>query len=109
MKRVYSAADPVLVGYLKSVLEEHRIACFVKNEFLRGAAGELPVNECWPELWVLEEREEWLAGQLIAEALAPAAGTDWACPECGEICEGAFGLCWRCGALRTSPECPPAS
>ena len=65
MKRIYVAADPLFVGFLRSKLEEHGIACFVKNHFLSGAMGEIPPVECWPELWILDDADERCALALI--------------------------------------------
>jgi hypothetical protein len=42
MQRLYSSSDPLLIGHLKTVLEQHHIGCFTKNAYLLGAAGELP-------------------------------------------------------------------
>jgi len=96
--RVYVAADRVLVGFLKGVLEDQGIACLVRNEYLGGGIGELPPQECWPELYVLEQRDAEAARQLIAAALprAPATGARWRCPACGEWLEPQFESCWRC-------------
>ena len=58
MKRVYSSDDFLMVGALRSdrqVLEDHHVACVIKNEHLIGGAGELPPTECWPELWIAED------------------------------------------------------
>ncbi|MEQ8230389.1 MAG: DUF2007 domain-containing protein [Gammaproteobacteria bacterium] len=101
MKRVYSSADAVHCGWLTSVLEAAGIPCLLRNAYLGGAAGELPVNECWPEIWVLEDGDVARAERLIHEAAAaPAADREWRCPDCGETLGGAFGQCWRCGAER---------
>ena len=100
MKRVFSSCDPLLAGYLRSVLEEHGIGCLVKNEYLLGGAGELPPTECWPELWVVEDRDEARARALLEEARSGDAGKGeaWPCPDCGEWIGPEFGACWRCAA-----------
>ena len=102
MKRIHVADDPILVGYLKSVLEAADIPCIVRNEMLIGASGELPPNECWPELWVLDERDAGAAGAIVAKALEPPppGESDWICAHCGEDSEAQFQVCWSCGSLR---------
>jgi len=102
MERIHVADDPMFVGYLKSLLEASGIRCTIRNELLIGASGELPANECWPELWVLDPADAAAARALVKKVLeAPAAdATEWRCPHCQEICEPQFGACWRCGALR---------
>ncbi|MEQ8663562.1 MAG: DUF2007 domain-containing protein [Gammaproteobacteria bacterium] len=104
MKRVYSSADAIHCGWLKSVLDAAGIACLLRNAYLGGAAGELPLNECWPEIWVLEDADSVRAARLIRAAETPAAPAgSWCCDGCGEALEGAFGQCWRCGRERPAP------
>ena len=52
-----------------------------------GAAGELPLTETWPELWVVDPSNVEEAKRLVAEALAPAgpAPPGWTCPSCQEV------------------------
>lgn len=98
MKRVYTAADPLIVGHLETVLADRGIDCLVRNRYLAGGTGELPPNEVWPELCV-PEADEALARSLIAEVLGEMTdpGPDWTCPGCGERLEGQFVVCWNCG------------
>ena len=99
MKKVFVSADPLLVGYLCGILEARQIQCFTRNHHLAGAAGELPLNELWPEIWVLDDDDAAAAQRLIEAALAAPEHTDpWTCPGCGERLEGHFGACWRCGS-----------
>ncbi len=69
MQRVYTSSDPVSAGLVLSVLESAGIRCLLRNQYLTGALGELPVNECWPQVWVLDEADAPRARRLIAEAL----------------------------------------
>jgi hypothetical protein len=102
MKRIYSSDNPLIVGYLKQVLEANHIPCLTRNEYLQGGAGELPPIECWPELWIMEDFQEEKARALVAATLAPDpdAGAGWHCPGCGEPLEGQFTACWYCGTER---------
>ena len=101
MKKVYECDDTVLAGHLLSVLENNAIACHLRNLSLNGGIGELPLNECWPEVWVNDAGDEYMARQLIHAALSEVkAGSDWLC-ECGEQVLGEFGTCWACGIDRT--------
>jgi len=102
VKRVYGGDNGMLVGHLRELLEAQGIPCIVRNEFLGGGAGELPPNECWPELWVVET-DDWARAQRLVEAqLGAGATTPWSCPGCGETIEGQFAQCWRCG--QAAPE-----
>lgn len=102
MRKVYSGYDGIMVGFLKSVLEDHRIPCFVKREFLASGAGEIPPNECWPELCVTDDRDYDRAKEIIELALATDhhSNQTWQCPRCEEIIEGQFTDCWQCGEVR---------
>lgn len=98
MHRVYAGPDSLLSGWLASILEAAGISCQQRNQFLSGALGELPVNECWPELWVVNGDDLDHARHLIAEALGSHSPPppDWQCTACGELIEGVFAQCWRC-------------
>ncbi|WP_421620758.1 DUF2007 domain-containing protein [Alkalilimnicola ehrlichii] len=102
MKRVFSVENRMLVERYRQALEDAGIPCQLRNEFLGGGAGELPVNEVWPEIWVADEDEQ-RARTLLKELKAREAdpGPDWTCPRCGETLGGQFDACWNCGALRT--------
>ena len=98
MKKIYSSQNQMIVGFLKGILDDHGIACLIKNEHLSGAAGELPPIECWPELWVTQDRDSEVAQNLIDAALRAEATTrvPWTCPNCGELVDGQFTACWNC-------------
>jgi hypothetical protein len=100
MKKVFTAHDTILAGYFKSILEERGIACVLRNDYLGGGAGELPLNECWPEIWVVDPREEQLAKSIIAQNRTPAEGDAWLCPSCQESLEPQFTSCWQCGTTK---------
>mgnify|MGYP000865307060 CR=1 FL=1 len=103
MKKIYVSADPVQCGWLESLLQASNIECLVRNRFLGGAIGELPINEAWPEIWVVNDNDEARAESVIADALAPLLVTeDWRCAGCQEWVEGQFGSCWQCGHVRES-------
>ena len=102
MQRVFCDSDLVLSGLVRSVLETAGIHCLVRNQYLTGALGELPVNECWPQVWVVSDDDAPRALRLIAQTLPRdgAHGECWTCPDCGEQLEAQFGQCWQCGAWR---------
>ncbi len=107
MRKVYSSQLPPMVGHMKTVLESHGIRCLVRNDFLSGAAGELPPSECWPELWVLEDDQVDEAAAIVSAASLENLVTPqgrWVCRSCGEELEGQFTDCWKCGASR--PDAP---
>lgn len=96
---LYSAPNPLLVIHWKNVLESHDIDCFIKNENLSGAAGELPPTECWPELWLIDDGHYPKARQLLDAD--EKTQLSWTCSGCGELLEGQFDRCWSCGKHRS--------
>ncbi|MGI9295047.1 MAG: DUF2007 domain-containing protein [Pseudomonadales bacterium] len=101
MKKVYSAENSGLVGFLKDVLEQHAIPCVLKNQYLSGAAGELSPIDVWPEIWVSNDEDYERAQQLIESTLAEESKrSPWTCASCGEHIEGQFAACWNCATER---------
>lgn len=102
MQRIYSSANLIQIGQIKQILLDNGIESFIKNEHLAGGVGELPFLECWPELWVTDERfasrAQELIGAYVEGSRAPVE--PWECPACREAIEGQFGSCWNCGQDR---------
>lgn len=98
VKKIFSTIDPVTIGYYKTILDNLGIKCVLKNYYLAGAAGELPINTCWPELWVLDDSQAAEASAILKEINKPAIGNEWLCPQCQEANETQFGVCWHCGS-----------
>lgn len=99
MKRVYSTDNIAKAWNIKNVLEQFDIAAEVKNQQLYSIAGEVPITECLPEVWV-NSLYFARAEQIIADLEnAPVeAGPDWQCPKCSEQNGLNFALCWKCGS-----------
>ena len=106
MRRIYVSHDSMIIGHARQVLENNAIRCIVRNDFLLGGAGELPVNETWPELWVVDDGEFERARALIDALVetATASAIPWDCGFCGERIEGQFTDCWACGASRPASD-----
>jgi len=102
MKRVYSSQSRFTIGRIKNALDNERINCFIKNEFLSGAVGEIPPIECWLEIWITRESHVERAQKIIEIQLAneEVQGPDWTCIKCEEIHEYQFSECWNCGTKR---------
>jgi hypothetical protein len=108
MKRVYSAKDPLMIGHLKNVLTTFGIRCVTRNLDLSTAAGELPLIECWPELWIMDDGAFARARAILKKTLAPLESVKrpWRCDGCGEEVEGQFSECWNCGGSRGGDQEP---
>lgn len=103
MKRVWSGATLPDTTHLKNLLEQAGIDCMIKNRHLGGALGDLPLFDCSPELWVLDDAHEARAAALLRDNVRPARrdpfALPWRCARCSADNEAQFAACWRCGAV----------
>lgn len=97
MKRIFRAASLLQVAHARNVLYAAGIDSELRNQYLAGALGELPMLETWPQLYV-DDADEYRALRALKSAAAPVAGAPWTCEACGERLEPQFTACWRCGA-----------
>jgi hypothetical protein len=97
VKRVFRAASLLQVAHARNVLLSAGIDSELRNQYLAGALGELPMLETWPQLFV-DDADEFRALRALKEAAAPPRGSPWVCEACGEQLEPQFTSCWRCGA-----------
>lgn len=98
MKKLTSSESLVTINHYKNVLESEGIPCQIRNEFLGGIAGEMPLQEIWPELWVINDIDYDRAKQLLDNAIVDESPhVNWTCRKCGEENEGQFAACWNCG------------
>jgi putative signal transducing protein len=97
VKRVYRAASLLQVAHARNVLTAAGIDTELRNQYLAGALGDLPMLETWPQLWVEDALEE-AALRALKTAETAASGAPWTCSQCGEELEPQFATCWRCGA-----------
>ncbi|WP_018139100.1 MULTISPECIES: DUF2007 domain-containing protein [unclassified Thioalkalivibrio] len=103
MRTVYTAADPVMAGFIENLLKEAGIPAYVAQAGLYGAAGEIPPTECWGRVMVVHEAQAEQARELIVEYLEGEPehdGKEWKCSRCGERIEPQFTQCWNCGRER---------
>jgi hypothetical protein len=101
LKRVYSSFNLAAVHHARNLLENEGIRAVVKNEFLSSAMGDLPPAECQAEVWVLSDADAARAEAFLKGIFSGKVEDPWKCA-CGEVCEGQFTQCWRCGAYRDS-------
>jgi hypothetical protein len=100
MKRVFTGVTLTDTAHVKNLLELSGIGSFIKNTYLSSGAGDLPVFDVSPELWVFRDADAARAEAVIRDALRPQSAVvaePWGCPQCGESNEAQFAVCWRCG------------
>jgi len=105
LKRVYRAASLLQVAHARNMLITAGIQCELRNQYLAGAMGDLPMMETWPQLYV-DDGDEQFALSVLARAAAAPSGAPWVCADCGEKLEPQFTQCWRCGAEPPRPDPP---
>jgi hypothetical protein len=94
VRRVRQAPNLAIATLWADVLQEAGIAASVQRQFLSSAAGELPPDQCLPEVWVLHE-EQLAAARALLDELLSLPQRRWRCA-CGELVEGGFESCWNC-------------
>ena len=69
MKLVHSTPDRLILHLLRTLLDAEGIEHEVRNEALGLAAGDVPQQETWAQLWV-EDSDAERAASVVAGALA---------------------------------------
>jgi len=102
LKAIFSSLNLVEVHHLKNLLQSAGIRCRIRNEDLVRLAGEVPFPECILQLVPEREEDTPAAEKLLADFLRPPLQPlkPWRCPDCGEMIEGQFTACWKCGGNR---------
>ena len=95
MRRLAQAPNLAIAALWADTLREAGIDVSVQRQFLSGAAGQLPPDQCLPELWVTHDEQEDAARALLRD-LQQLPQRRWRCV-CGELVEGGFESCWNCG------------
>jgi hypothetical protein len=104
MRKLYQAKDRIEAQMLSDFLREQGVEATIVGDYLAGAAGELPAN-IFPEVWVVDDDLQAAAELLRRWRQGPpdaSAGGAWTCPNCGEVLEGQFQVCWRCATPRAA-------
>jgi|TARA_B110000263_G_scaffold71370_1_gene62337 hypothetical protein len=102
MKKVYSSDSVPMAWHVRNVLEQHEIPTTIKNDNLYSIAGEVPITECLPEVWVNNvldfDRAELIIKEVQATSDEEGGGwkEDWQCENCGEFNGVVFEICWNC-------------
>jgi hypothetical protein len=95
MRRLTQAPNIAIAALWVESLRQAGIAASVQRYYLGAAAGELPPDQCLPEVWVVQDEQEEQARALLRD-LADVPQRRWRC-RCGELIEGGFDQCWNCG------------
>jgi hypothetical protein len=97
MKRLTTAPNLALATLWADLLSHAGVPTTVQRQYASSIAGEVPPDQTLPELWVQDADQVEQARVLLDELRNPASRR-WACPGCGELIDGPFEECWKCGA-----------
>lgn len=96
MLRLTRAPNIAIAALWADALQQAGFSASVQRYYLGSVAGELPPDQCEPEVWLMHADEEPRARELL-DSLQNRPQRRWLC-ECGELVEGGFEQCWNCGA-----------
>jgi hypothetical protein len=97
MLRLIQAPNIAIAALWVDALRHAGIEAAMQRYFLGAAAGELPPDQCLPEVWLIHDEQEPQARALLRDLLN-IPQRRWMCA-CGELVEGGFEQCWSCGQL----------
>jgi hypothetical protein len=95
MRRLTQAPNIAIAALWADALQQAGFSASVQRYFLGGIAGQLPPDQCLPEVWLTHDHEESAALRVLDD-LRNTPQRSWLCA-CGETVEGGFESCWQCG------------
>jgi hypothetical protein len=96
MLRLTRAPNIAIAALWADALKQAGFSASVQRYYLGSVAGQLPPDQCLPEVWLTLDEDENGARALLY-ALQHLPQRRWRCA-CGEMVEGGFEQCWHCGA-----------
>jgi hypothetical protein len=99
MKRLVAAPNLALATLWADQLSGAGIDASVQRAWAGSIAGEIPVDQALPEVWVMDDQRHAEALSLLHD-LRNAPWQHWVCRGCLEQIDGPFEQCWNCGAAR---------
>jgi len=98
MRRLSQAPNLAIATLWADMLCGAGLMVTVQRAFASSIAGEIPLDQALPELWLIDEAQRTAALGLLHQLQHPPERR-WGCPGCGEIIDGPFDQCWCCGAV----------
>lgn len=100
MKRLRTAPNLVIATMWVDALNAAGFPAQVFSRYLSSIAGEIPLDQALPTLWLMKEEDETAARALLDALERPRTHAPWFCAQCGEQHAGQFTQCWHCGGQR---------
>jgi hypothetical protein len=100
--KAYTAGSLQDAHILLGLLRAQGIEARILNASALGGLGEIPFDQAYPEIWLVEPSDLERARSVFEAFDRPLdAVPDTRCSRCGEDNPGAFAVCWQCGASLT--------
>jgi hypothetical protein len=96
MQRLAQAPNIAIAQLWADMLGGEGIRATVQRYFISSIAGDMPPDQCLPELWVTDDAQLAQA-RVVLHQLQNLPQRHWQCTGCGETVEGGFSECWNCG------------
>ena len=97
MRRLTTAPNLAIATLWADLLCQGGFEASVQRAYASSIAGEVPPDQCLPEVWIMDDHRHAEALSLLAQ-LRNAPARHWVCPSCRERIDGPFEQCWSCGA-----------
>ena len=101
MRRLTTAPNLAIATLWADMLTQGGFEASVQRAYASSIAGEVPPDQCLPEVWVMDDTQLEPARHLL-DQLRHAPHRHWFCPACHERIDGPFEQCWNCG--QTMPQ-----
>ena len=98
MKRVMQAPNLAIATLWADMLVGAGFEVTVQRKYASSIAGEIPPDQALPEVWIADDDQLDAARALLHQLRHPPFRR-WVCKGCGELIEGAFTQCWKCGTM----------
>ncbi|MEY8878320.1 MAG: DUF2007 domain-containing protein [Leptothrix sp. (in: b-proteobacteria)] len=102
MQRLTTTPNLVLATLWRDMLDASGIDCHVQRAYTSSIAGEIPPDQCQPEIWI-DDADQLDRARALLHAYQHPPMQRWVCRGCDEPIEGPFEQCWQCGADRDRP------
>ncbi len=96
MRRLALAPNIAIAQLWADMLCQTGFDTTVQRYFISSIAGDVPPDQCAPELWLTDEGQYDAALSALHTIRQPQQRR-WVCEGCHELVEGGFTQCWNCG------------
>ena len=96
MRRLTTAPNVAFAPLWADMLTHGGLVARVLRAYASSIAGEVPPDQCLPEVWVMDEAR-YEAARTLLDQLRRGPTRHWVCPACHERVDGPFEQCWNCG------------